>query len=166
MSHPSVFIRLKNPRPLDVFVYYIQTKGTIPVNEKLIKTIVLGNGLILEIYDHSRQVAGGRWLVKMVAKVDIAIDYLINNTRGSSKLNLQIDELRKFFDASIRYEQKRERNFISEKEKDIVFDDLLTSFLKSSQAYLSHPDFPIRYAVREYSKKKQQSTWYPEGNSE
>ena len=131
------------------------------MNEKLIKTIVLGNGLILEIYDHSRKVAGDRWLVKMVAKVDIPIDYLSSITRGSSKLNLQIDELKKFFDACIRYEQKRERNFISEKEKDVVFNDLLTSYLKSSQAYLSHLDFPIRYAAREYSKKKQQSTWYP-----
>ena len=72
----------------------------IPVNEKLIKSIVLGNGLI------------------------------------------------------------------SEKEKDNVFDDLLTSFLKSSQAYLSHSDFPIRYASREYLKKKQQSSWNTEGNSE
>ena len=164
MSHPAVLIRLKNPRPLDVVVYFISAKGTNPVNEKLIKTIVLGNGLILEIYDHSRKVAADRWLVKMVAKVDISIDYLTNNVNGSSKLNLQIDELKKFFDACIRYEHKRERNFISEKEKDDVFNDLLTSYLDSSQSYLSHPDFPIRYAAREYSKKKQQSKWYPEGN--
>ena len=136
------------------------------MNEKLIKTIVLGNGLILEIYDYSQKVAGDRWLVKMVAKVDISIDYLTDNPRESSKLNLQIGELKKFFDACIRYEHKRERNFISEKEKDNVFNDLLTSYLESTQAYLSHPDFPIRYAAREYSKKKQQSRWYPEGNGE
>ena len=67
------------------------------MNEKLIKTIVLGNGLIIEIYDHSRKVAGDRWLVKMVAKVDIPIDYLTNNACGSSKLNLQSDELKKFW---------------------------------------------------------------------
>lgn len=136
------------------------------MGDKLIKTTVLGNGLILEIYDHSRKIAGDRWLVKMVSKIDIPIDYLIRNARGSSQLNLQVDELKKFFDACIRYEHKRERNFISEEEKDIVFNDLLTAFLTSSQAYLSHPDFPIRYAAREYSKIKQQSTWYPEGNSE
>jgi hypothetical protein len=136
------------------------------VGDKLIKTIVLGNGLILEIYDHSRNVAGDRWLVKMVSKIDIPIDYLIRNARGSSKLNFQVDELKGFFDACVRYEHKRERNFISEKEKDVVFNDLLTSYIESTQAYLSHPDFPIRYAAREYSKKKQQSTWYPEGISE
>ena len=166
MSHPPVLIGLKNPRHLDVFIYLIPTTGTIPMNEKLIKTIVLGNGLILEIYDHSRKVAGDRWLVKMVAKVDISTDYLTNDARGSSKPNFQIDELKKFFDVGIRYEQNRERNFISEKEKDNVFNDLLTSYLKSSQQYLSHPDFPIRHAAREYLKKKQQRTWYPEGKSE
>jgi hypothetical protein len=136
------------------------------MNDKLIKTIVLGNGLNLEIYDHSRKVAADRWLVKIVAKVDIAIDYLTSSAFGNSKLHLQIDELKKFFDACIRYEQKRERNFISEKEKDNVFEELLSSFLESSQAYLSHPDFPTRYAAREYLKKKQQSTWYPEVISE
>ena len=117
------------------------------MNEKLIETIVLKNGLILEIYDHSRKVAGDRWLVKLVSKVDIPIDYLIRNAGESSQLNLNIDELRKFFNACIRFEQKRERNFISEMEKDTVFNDLLASFLKSSQAYLSHPAFTVRYAV-------------------
>jgi hypothetical protein len=136
------------------------------MKDKLIKTIVLGNGLILEIYDYSRKIAGDRWLVKMVSKVDIPIDYLIKNARGSSQFNLQVDELKKFFDACIRYENKRERNFISGKEKDTVFNDLLMSYLESTQAYLSHPDFPIRYAAREYLKKKKQSSWYPEGNSE
>jgi hypothetical protein len=58
-----------------VVVYFIQIKVINPVSENLIKTIVLGNGLILEIYDHSRKVAGDRWLVKMVAKVDIPLDY-------------------------------------------------------------------------------------------
>ena len=50
------------------------------MNDKLIKTIVLGNGLILEIYDHSRKIAGDRWLVKMVFKVDITIDYPEGNS--------------------------------------------------------------------------------------
>jgi hypothetical protein len=50
------------------------------MNDKLIKTIVLGNGLILEIYDHSRKIAGDRWLVKMVSKVDIPIDYPEGNS--------------------------------------------------------------------------------------
>jgi hypothetical protein len=136
------------------------------VNDKLIETIALGNGLILEIYDYSRKIAGDRWLVKMVAKIDVSIDYLTDNPRKSSKLNFQVDELKKFFDTCVRYEDKRERNFISEEEKDVVFNDLLMSYLESAQAYLSHPDFPIRYAAREYLKKKQQSTWYPEGNSE
>jgi hypothetical protein len=132
------------------------------VNEKLIKTTVLGNGLILEIYDHSCKVAGDRWLVKMAAIVDIPIDYLIKNASGNSQLDLNIDELRKFFNACIRYEQKRDRNFIAETEKDMVFNEIVVSFLSSSQAYLSHPDFPVLYAKREYLKKKQQRAWHIE----
>jgi hypothetical protein len=40
------------------------------MNEKLIKTIVLKNGLKLEIYDQSRKIAGNRWLVKVEKKDD------------------------------------------------------------------------------------------------
>ena len=48
------------------------------MNEKLIRTIVLGNGLILEIYDYSRKLAGDRWLVKIVSKIDI-LEFVSNH---------------------------------------------------------------------------------------
>jgi hypothetical protein len=38
--------------------------------------IVLGNSLILEIYDQSRKITGDRWLVKMAAKIHIPVDRL------------------------------------------------------------------------------------------
>ena len=130
------------------------------MNEKLFKTIVLKNGLTLEIYDQSREIAGDRWLVKMAAKMDIPIDHLILDDVLNKQVNL--NSLKESFDNFVRYEQKRERNFIADKEKDTVFNDLVTSFLTSTRGYLSHPNFGARYAVREHLRRQQRKTWYPD----
>ncbi len=132
------------------------------MNDKLIKTIVLGNGLILEIYDQSREIAGDRWLVKMAAKIDIPIDRL-HLGDGLNK-QVSLNSLKESFDNFIRYEQKRERNFVGDQQKDTVFNDLVTSFLTSTREYLSHPNFAARYAVREYLRQQQRKTWYQNGN--
>ena len=132
------------------------------MNDKLIKTIVLGNGLILEIYDQSREIAGDRWLVKMAAKIDIPIDRL-HLGDGLNK-QVSLNSLKESFDNFIRYEQKRERNFVGDQQKDTVFNDLVTSFLTSTRKYLSHPNFAARCAVREYLRQQQRKTWYQDGN--
>ena len=67
-------------------------------------------------------------------------------------------------DCVFRYEQKRERNFVGDQQKDTVFNDLVTSFLTSTRKYLSHPNFAARYAVREYLRQQQRKTWYQNGN--
>ena len=126
------------------------------MNNTLIKTIVLGNGLILEIYDQSRKIAGGRWLVKMAAKIDIPIDRLHLGDNLNKQVSL--NSLQESFDSFIRYEQKRERNFVGDQQKNTVFDDLLTSFLTSTREYLSRPHFAARYAVREHLRRQQRKS--------
>ena len=123
---------------------------------------MLGNDLILEIYDQSREIAGDRWLVKMAAKIDIPIDHL-HLGDGLNK-QVSLNSLKQSFDNFVRYEQKRERNFVGDQQKDSVFNDLVTSFLTSTREYLSHPNFAARYAVREHLRRQQRKTWYQDGN--
>ena len=127
------------------------------MSEKLIETIILNNGLFLEIYDQSRKIAGDRWLVRMVAKIDIPIDSL--NLEDGPDQQVSLGELKESFDGFIRYEQKSERNFIGEQQKDAMLDDLVTSFLTSSREYLSHPKFAVRYALREHLRQQQRRKW-------
>jgi len=134
----------------------------VTMNEKLIKTILLKNGLTLEIYDESREIVEDRWLVKMAAKIDIPIDHL-HLGDGLNK-QVSLNSLKQSFDNFARYEQKRERNFVGDQQKDSVFNDLVTSFLTSTREYLSHPNFAARYAVREHLRRQQRKTWYQDGN--
>lgn len=123
---------------------------------------MLGNGLFLEIYDQSRKISGDRWLVEMAAKIDIPIDRLHLGDGLNKKVSL--NSLKETFDNFVRYEQKRERNFIGDQQKDTVFNDLVTSFLTSTREYLSHPHFAARYAMREHLRRQQRKTWYQEGD--
>ncbi|MEE8315822.1 MAG: hypothetical protein V3R70_04660, partial [Syntrophobacteria bacterium] len=43
------------------------------MSERLIEKITLPNGLILEIWDKSRLMAGDRWLVSLLAKVEVTV---------------------------------------------------------------------------------------------
>ncbi|UCD78264.1 MAG: hypothetical protein JSW26_23085 [Desulfobacterales bacterium] len=128
--------------------------------ESLVQTILLENGLILEMYDQSRKVAGDRWLVKLVAKIDIPIDRLQTDAGEIRADDFKV--LQASLGNCIRFQQGRERNFVDGRQKNAVFNDLLNSFLTSSQRYLAHPDFPLRYALREFRKRQQQRTWYRE----
>lgn len=136
---------------------------TTLANGNPLRTILLGNGLVLEIYDQSRKMAGDRWLVKLVAKINIPIERL-----SADSGELRPDDIRALQSSwgnYIRFEQKLERNFIDGKKKDAVLQDLMTSFLNSSQGYLSHPDFAQRFALREDRKRQQRNQWYREGSN-
>jgi hypothetical protein len=145
-------------------LYYKPLEETAMANSSPVRTILLGNGLTLEIFDQSRKVAGDRWLVKLVAKIDIPIGRLRTNPAKIERDDF--NALKASCGDYIRYEQRHERNFVDGKQKDAVFHDLMTSFLNGSQRYLAHLDFPLRCALREYQKRKQQDTWFREGGAE
>ncbi|MGD8844199.1 MAG: hypothetical protein PVJ84_02845 [Desulfobacteraceae bacterium] len=125
--------------------------------EKIIKTIVLDNDLELRFYDASRKVAGDRWQVTLIARIEIPVEQATFLADENNLYNF------KTFMAScenkVHYEQKRTRNFIGATQKDDVLQSLMDSFLTSSLAYLSHPHFPQKYILRQYQAYLKRKTW-------
>jgi len=125
------------------------------MENKLVKTIWLKNNLELKIYDCSKKMAGDRWLVKMIAQVDIPVSSVpetlhdLQHDQDSNK-----DEILKLLGSVITFEQKRERFFIDESKKETVFNELYDHFVKSTINYLSHPDFPKKYVIIKFREKK------------
>ena len=120
----------------------------------------LSNGLNLEFYDISRKLAGDRWYVGMIACIDIPLtDSLLKH----QILNpYSIEQIRNALGKTIRFQQKMDRHFIDEQEKDALLNGLMDSFIKSSLNYLSHPDFPGKYVLKEFREHLKQRTWYPD----
>lgn len=116
----------------------------------LIKSISLENGLTLELYDASRRVAGDRWQVALAARIHFAVDDIHIGSNPDTSANAAA--IKEALGGTIRFEQKRERNFIEESKKTAVLNNLIDSFLDSSQKYFSHPEFAKRFALKEYNR--------------
>ncbi len=129
------------------------------MTEKLVKEISLENGLVLKLYDGSKKVAGDRWQVSLIARTEITVTGLLTN--DDERSSADIDEIEKALGERVTFEQKRERNFIDETRKDEMFEELCASLSDSSLSYLSHPDFPKRFVIKEYKAHKNRQILYP-----
>ncbi len=127
------------------------------MEEKLIKIIDLENELELKLYDASRKLAGDRWLVSLIARIEIPTSDSLLKEDVSPSLN--VDEVRKVLGEKLLFEQKREKIFIDEKEKDEVMKEIQDSFLSTSLSYLSHSNFPTKYILKKFNEKIKKESW-------
>jgi len=102
--------------------------------------IVLRNGLILELLDRSRRIAGDRWLVSFAARVEIDIEteYLA----GDNLLEDQIKGIQAVAGEKACYNYENQRNFVADTEKDEMLKEFRKRFLDTNLEYLSSPVFP------------------------
>ena len=117
---------------------------------KFIEKMRLENGLTLEMFDHSRHVAGDRWLVSFEAKIEVKVkpEYFV----GDSKTAISLEDVRALLGEKATYRYKKERNFIAETEKEAVLKDLKERFLDTNIGYVSSPEFPSRFIHKKYKE--------------
>jgi hypothetical protein len=101
----------------------------------------LDNGVSVQVTDQSRQIAGDRWYIKIVCSVTMPVKEGMLTDRGGDGPELLTricdcigDEARKDF--------VLERNFVDEREKDDVTDELLARIKENIKGYLSLEKFP------------------------
>jgi len=131
--------------------------GEYQMEQSLMKRMELSNGLKLDFYDISRKLAGDRWYVGMVAGIDIPLtDWLLTNQMLS---NYSVEEVRNALGETVRFQEKRERHYIDEREKDPLLQIMMDSFIKSTLNYYSHSDFPVKYVLKEFKAHLKQQAW-------
>jgi len=122
------------------------------MDETLIKKTDLNNGLTLEFIDVSRKIAGDRYQVVLKTRMTVPVEekWFPENDPA---LPILADIIEKVGPA-VDFEQKKERNFVDEKEKAAVFTDILAVAEDYGVRYLGHPDFPRKLALKRYHDKK------------
>jgi len=128
------------------------------MKEKLIKIMELNNGMKLNFYDASRRLAGDRWLVSLIIRMEIPVVEALINDKGKSMAS--VGEIKKMLGEKVLFEQKRERIFVEESEKQTVFEEVYNFFTDSVLGYLSDNAFPKRYVLKKYREKVEQESWY------
>ena len=128
------------------------------MEEELIKRIELTNGQTLKLYDASRKIAGDRWQILLIARIEIPVESSLFDKVDLAVIDME--EVRNAFGEKIVFEKRRERNFIDQKKKDEVLEDLMNSFLSITTSYLSNKKFPRNFILNEYKKYKENASWY------
>ena len=123
------------------------------MTENTIKKINLKNGLDLEFIDISRKIAGDRYRVALLTRIEVPVE------KGwFSETNQEIPDIgdiRKKIGNRIIFEQKRERNFIDDQEKEAVIKNIIEVAEDYGIRYLGHPDFPQKLILKRYNDEKQ-----------
>ena len=112
----------------------------------------------MEFVDISRKLAGDRWYVGLIAQIDIPVNGRF--IKSDSIQPYSFEEIRNGLGDNVRFEQKQERHFIDEKEKDQLLNSMMESFVKMTNSYLSHPDFAAKFILKSYKKYLERKTWY------
>lgn len=123
---------------------------------KLVEVRNLPNGLTLEIWDYSRKLAGDRWLVGMLAQIEVKV--------GAEHFSAP-EMFERFLQETggvIYYRYRKERHFVDEKEKNQVFETIKEHFLKAALEYLSHPSFRDRLIQSEIPLFERKVRWEEE----
>jgi hypothetical protein len=122
----------------------VKYKDDKKVHMILVEEIPMPNGLIVEIWDKSVSIAADTTKVALLIRIRVEL-------RPSYFTKPDHHELvRKIMGPEIFFEYKKERAFVRDKEKDVVFQELLDNFKKTSLPYLSRPSFPSSFALSKY----------------
>ncbi|MBT8407165.1 MAG: hypothetical protein KJP05_06890 [Deltaproteobacteria bacterium] len=127
------------------------------MSEKLIEKITLPNGLILEIWDTSRLMAGDRWLVSLLAKVEIAVLPEYFSTLDDGEQAYQ--NLVAAHGNSLVFTQEKVGLFVDEKETEDVLTRLCKRIKDNLIAYLGNPKFASLYVLKKYGDLRGRQDW-------
>ncbi len=123
--------------------------------EKLFSRHALDNGLTLEFWDLSRQMAGDRWQVVLEARITIPI--------GPGTLPADLKdreaEIIRGLGPEILFSQRDERTFIPEEELPATLTESEARLLTLARSYFGHPKFAGRLIRRRFAEFLELQRW-------
>ena len=123
----------------------------VTVEKGLLKKIDLDNGLELKIMDNSKGIIGDRWYISVIAQVDVPVAKAV---AADSTGVILSEEVKRILGDPVRFEKKMERHFIDQHEKDDIKHGLEVSLTESLMPYVSRPEFPKLFVIKQYAKAR------------
>jgi hypothetical protein len=121
------------------------------MTETPVKTLDLKNGMQLNLYDASRKLAGDRWMVSLIARMEVPVTEVLEGNGPQSTEN--VNDMKDVLGERVIFEQKREKIFVDTAEKERVFKKMCDMFLGSSLDYLSKENFPKQFILKKYKEE-------------
>jgi len=118
-------------------------------NERIIEQQILGNGIKLILFDKSKLTAGDRWLVELRCEAHITIDENFWEMVSGEDAEIQA-EIRKILGDHLVFESIKQRNFIDEREREDVLQEMVRQVHSSMLEYLKRAHFPQEFFKKQY----------------
>lgn len=125
------------------------------ISEKLISRHPLKNGLILELWDLSRPVAGDRCQVVFEARVPVPI----TEATLPPEMLPKIDQVTAALGRAIVFSQQEVRNFIAADEVDGLLKEMAARFLSTIATYLDRPGFAPGFIRKTFAAHQEKPRW-------
>ena len=116
--------------------------------DAILKSIKLDNQSQLDLMDASQKVAADRWLVRLNIRLTVPVTAL--STGAPDDAGPRLEDVRAELGERVLFEQTKERNFVDDREKDAVLNNLHDAFMATAAAYLAHPLFPQKLILKKY----------------
>lgn len=122
--------------------------------EKLIETKTLANGVKISLFDFCRPVAGDRWYIKILCRLElpVAVAELAESGLDAAGQAAFCDHYKDL----LVHEFARERHFVDEKAKEEAVDFLISQINDNSLGYIANPLFAdklLQQKVAEFAQE-------------
>jgi hypothetical protein len=107
----------------------------------------LKNGLTLEFWDHSRPVAGDRWVVILETRIAIPV----RAETLPPKLQAHAGHVARGLGPEVIFSHREERNFIAASDVPSVLKDMQDRMVALAPGYFGHTDFGPRFIRKTYA---------------
>ena len=114
-------------------------------SERLVHRQPLPNGLTLELWDHSRPIAGDRWYTLMETRIAIPIKKYL-----PPDLKPRANQVVGALGEEIVFSRQEERNFIGTDELADIIREMEDHMLQLAPGYFGHQDFPAKFIRKTY----------------
>ena len=128
------------------------------MTERLLLRYSLPNGLILELYDRSRPMAGDRWQVVLEVRLPIPV----NAANLPPELADRAPEVMAALGPEIAFTQQEVHHFIDAREVPAYLEEMQTRLVEGLKGYLGHPDFAKRFIRKKFTEHQERQHWYPD----
>jgi hypothetical protein len=112
----------------------------------------LANGIILELWDYSRPVAGDRWFVALETRIAVPVrpDTLPPDLHDQAERVLET-----LGDTAI-LTHREERNFIAASEVPALLQEMQDRMLALAPGYFGHADFAAAFIRKTYAARQEE----------
>jgi hypothetical protein len=125
--------------------------------EIVLKEEKLANGVFLQLIDRSGILAADRWTVRLLCRFTVKVDESLWSTLDDFPDRQTIMEM---IGPELVHEQKKERQFIADSEKDAVINDLICQ-AEELLPYASSPRFVEALLEKRVKEARMQLAFAP-----